>query len=191
MVAMMKCRFLAAVLGLVWIVGAHAGNGVPPELIQYKRWDNTKPNVLTVVSGQMVRTGYWFLASSFTFNVSWVNAGRQIEPIRKQLCDLLSRAQDNRCIGIDKPRFLIEELFLGPAADFQPSPVSDASRIGTQSLANIPAGAKKVLYLRVTQPNQPAKEVFSASFDDNTPDDDLRQIALEDGVLRVLRFRED
>ena len=66
-------------------------------------------------------------------------------------------------------------------------------QIGTETLASVPAGVEKVLHLRVIFLNQKhiPNEVISLAFDSKISDDDLRQIAYEEGVLRIPNFRED
>ncbi|MBZ0096048.1 MAG: hypothetical protein K8H75_11875 [Sulfuricella sp.] len=169
---------------------ANAGNGIKPELIQYRNWSGERPNVTTVVSGSIGANVPLFV---WRYNVSWTAQDRsQVENQRKQLCDLVNSAMGEKCSGPDSPAIAISEIFLGAAKDFSPSPVANENRIGVPTLASIPPGATRVLHLSVaTTRNKPAKEVAAIAFDDQVSDDALRQIAYEDGVLRVVGYRED
>ena len=57
-------------------------------------------------------------------------------------------------------------------------------------LAQIPPGVKKVLLLNVWGLGW-LRQSITAVYDDNVSDDDLRMLALEDGVYRIYMFRED
>jgi hypothetical protein len=178
-------------LALLTLMGmAHAGNRVDPSLIQYRKWEGAKPNVMAIVSGQVNRRlwVYW----SNPYNVQWSTL--KGDPVaaaqRDQLCELISKASDGMCQGSDRPRIEIRELFLGAAADFRPGAVSDEGHVGIEALAGVPPGAKRVLHLAVGQLGNRRMEVVAIAFDDVT-DDVLRQIAYEDGVLRALYYRED
>lgn len=187
--ALIYCA-LATVIGLGSASETQAGNRVDPTLIQYRNWDGAKPNVVTMISGQVSHSKWIHWGNPY--NVKWANLKNELVAVaqREQLCDLVNRASGGMCQGTESPRIEIREIFLGEAAQFQPSGVSDHNHIGRESLAGVPPGAKRVLHLALGQMGNLPMEVIAIAFDDVT-DDVLRQIAYEDGVLRALYYRED
>lgn len=166
----------------------HAGNGVDPKDIVYKDWGGKRPNVMTIVSGDIGRSVPLII---FSYNVAWYgNDKQQVPHMQKQLCDLVNRSMGEKCSGHESPTVEVFEAFFGAAKDFRPSNVDNEAYLGAQAFSRVPPGAKKIALLRVGKSQRVVRSVAAIAFDDIS-DDDLRQIAFEDGVLRALRYRED
>lgn len=166
---------------------ALAGNGIDPGQLKYKEWGGNKPKSITVISGQVGRNLRLF-GETFGQGVDWRDrSGNSITPMRNQICAL---ERGSSCKPWQPYGLSVLEAFLGDASEFRPAPESSDARLGVKALEHIGAGAKKVLLLRIIEGSIP-RESLTIAFDDNVSDDDLRQLALEEGVYRVLRFRED
>jgi hypothetical protein len=167
---------------------AYAGNGVDPKHIQYRDWSGKRPNVMTIVSGD-IGTNVPLIV--FSYNVAWYgNDKQQVPHMQKQLCDLVNRSMGDKCSGYEKPTVEVFEAYFGDAKDFKPSHVDSEAYLGAQAFSKVPPGAKRIALIRVGKSQRIVRSVAAIAFDDIS-DDDLRQIAFEDGVLRVLKYRED
>jgi hypothetical protein len=94
---------------------------------------------------------------------------------------------------IANPRFLdftIRELYLGDASGFKPQSESNENEIGVQSLQGIPPGAKRVLLLNVEKRLIGEHKQVAAIAMDDTSDEDLRRMALEQGVYKVMLWNQ-
>jgi hypothetical protein len=96
----------------------------------------------------------------------------------------------DKCSGYEKPTVEVFEAYFGDAKDFKPSHVDSEAYLGAQAFSKVPPGAKRIALIRVGKSQRIVRSVAAIAFDDIS-DDDLRQIAFEDGVLRVLKYRED
>lgn len=181
----MKVVLLFALL--LFNLQAMAGNGVDVEQLKFRDWGESRPKAITVISGQVGRNlRLW--GDVFGQGVDWRDRnGKTVEQMRNQIC-ALERAPT--CKQWQPFGLSVLEVFIGDAAEFRPAPETNEARIGVAALANIGTGAKKVLLLRIIEGSIP-RESLTITFDDNVSDEDLRQLALEEGVYRVLRFRED
>lgn len=182
---------LAVILAAIGVVPAQAANGVSESAIQYRDWGGAKPNVVILISSKM-KTQYVLFRQRE--NVSWMDVNKQQVPVlQRHLCDLMNRSNGDRCKGHDYPVVDVRELFLGTPEDFRSSHTaqrpSNQEYIGIDQLADLPPGAKKVLQLVFQTMNQ-MKSVVAVAYDDIV-DDDLRMIALEDGIYRAARWRSD
>lgn len=169
----------------------HAANGVSESAIQYHDWQGAKPNVVTMISSTMPKQFVLFRGSN---NVSWEDVNRnQVPALQAHLCALMNRSNNDTCKGSDTPAVFIREAFLGTPDEFRtaPSALSQSNKIyiGLDQLTDLPPGATRVLQL-IVQTMGHARTVISVAYDD-IPDDDLRMMALEDGIYRAARWRSD
>jgi hypothetical protein len=179
---------LAICIGLLGAAQtATAANGVSASKLTYQSWSQGKPNAQTLVSGVFDSNSSWMFVP---FNVSWAPAGKQdqIEPASSDLCKSISPGADHGCTGSSKPILIINELFAGDAKDFKPSGQSTVFHIGPETLSTIPEGAKQVLHLQVIFQGQP-REIMTISFDE-TPIEVLRTVSIEEGIYRVMRWKD-
>jgi hypothetical protein len=178
--------FLAAALSF----SAHASNGIDEDKIQYHDWHGAKPNVVTMISSKIQPR----FVLSWHFNASWRDShGQEVEPMQKVVCNLVNRSMGDKCTGTDSPAVDIRELFLGTPDAFKALPAANEATtkayIGVADLANLPPGAKRVLQVAVMVLGQ-VRTVISVAYD-NISDDDLRTIALEDGIYRAATWRSN
>lgn len=186
----MKAKFLMVCLAASLSLSAHASNGIDEDKIQYHDWHGAKPNVVTMISSKIQPR--WVL--SFHFNASWKDMhDQEIEPMRAVVCDLINRSMGDKCTGADSPAVDIRELFLGTPDDFKALPAASEpttkAYIGLADLASLPPGAKRVLQVAVMVLGQ-VRTVISVAYDDIS-DNDLRTIALEDGIYRAATWRSN
>lgn len=166
---------------------AYAGSGVDPSTLKYKNWGDNKPNTTTVFSKKMPLNLRLFSAVWST-GVDWQMKGRISNPeFRAKLCAIETASE---CRQLKPYGAVVIEEYLGPAEGFVPAPFSNDSRVGVESLKHIGDGAKKVLLLSIIE-GRMVRESVTVSFDSDISDNDLRQVALEEGVYRVFGFRED
>jgi len=187
----LETRFLMFCLVATLTLPAHAANGVSEKAIEYRDWGGAKPNVVTLISSQMQAQYVMFRQRE---NVSWLDVNKgQVPALQAHLCALMNRSNGDRCTGHENPVVDIRELFLGTPEEFKASPMSqqasNANYIGLDQLVDLPPGAKTVLQVAIQTMGQ-MKTVISVAYDD-VSDDDLRMIALEDGIYRAARWRSD
>lgn len=187
----MKPRFIAFCLALSLGLPAHAANGIDEDKVTYRDWGDAKPNVVTLISDKMPRT---FRIIFGKWNVAWIDMNRApVESLRARVCEIINRSHADKCTGAETPGLVIREAFLGTPEEFKQHPNSGVKSgkhaIGIDQLADLPPGAKRVIQVAVMEPNE-IRTVISVSYDDIS-DDDLRTMALEDGIYRVLRWRSN
>ncbi|MEW5967222.1 MAG: hypothetical protein AB1720_09570 [Pseudomonadota bacterium] len=188
---MKRIIYLAVILAAIGVAPAQAANGIDEDKVTYRDWGETKPNVVTFISDKMPRVFRPYIRS---FNVSWLDMRvAQVRSMQSYVCDIVNRTLVDKCKGAETPALLIREAFLGTAEEFKQHPNSGVKSgkhaIGIDQLADLPPGAKRVIQVAVMEVNE-IRTVISVSYDDIS-DDDLRTIALEDGIFRVLRWRSN
>jgi hypothetical protein len=182
-------RRLLGIVVMVCVSGAAlAGNGVDPATVSLRDWDGGRPRVQVVVSG---RFGTLLPLFVRTYNVSWKDGqGTEHERMHARFCDLINRNWADSCTTADSPRIRVLERYLGAPGGLAVNPIGTATQVGMDSLSGVGAGGSKVLYLEVWRNRTEKRELVAIAFDDGLSDEDLRDVAYEDGVLRMLGFRE-
>jgi hypothetical protein len=179
-------QFLFVIFLLANLTQARAGNGIDANTIRYKSWPAPGPSAVSVISGQVVRNLRLF-GKVLPNGVSWEDSEyHPLENMQRQICDLVGEP----CAPFKSRGVRVHEIYLGDRDSFSPPMLGGPSLIGLDSLENIGFGAKRVLVLQVEDMGQ-LMQTATVVFDAQISDDDLRQIALEDAVYRVLRYRED
>lgn len=165
---------------------AIAGNGINAGEIPYKAFPDGRPRSVTVITGQ-VGKNLRLLGSVLPNGVAWEDRNDQPqEAFRQQICQLA-----NEPCQTYKPRGVgVGELYLGTPDGLHLPLIGTPAVIGIDSLAEVGFGAKRVLLLSVEDMGHVMQSI-TIVFDDGVTDDQLRQIALEDGVYRVLRYRDE
>lgn len=186
----MKPRFIAICLALSLGLPAHAANGIDEDKVTYRDWGDAKPNVATLISDKMPRT----FRIIWKFNVAWLDMNRApVESLQSHVCGIVNRSLGDKCTGSETPTVMMREAFLGTPEEFKQHPNSRVKSgkhaIGIDQLADLPPGAKRVIQVAVMEWGE-IRTVISVAYDDIS-DDDLRMIALEDGIYRVLRWRSN
>lgn len=173
----------SALLSLV----VQAGNGIDPARLNYRHaWSGGEPRAVSILSGQ-VSKNLALTGRNFSPGVDWEDAmGRPKPEFRQQICQLIP---GDPCPPFRAGGIRIKEEYLGEPAGFRPAPLSSEQRIGPDALPQVGYGGRRVISLLIQDMGQ-VRQSLTVSFDD-IGDDELRQIALEDAVYRVLRFRED
>lgn len=165
-----------------------AGNGVNADALKYNDWIMSRPNAVTFVSNQVVRNAPWLSPGIYRWQ------DRERNPVAAQeaiLCAVARPGLEIECAERQRSgRAFIDESYLGSAAQFTPSLLSDSSSIGRDDLAILPPGAIRVLVVNIVSPGQPRVQVATIAYEEIS-DDALRQLALEEGVYRALRWRDD
>ena len=173
---------------------AYAGNWVSAKDLKFEQWPNGRPQSVTTTTGVIDGSIQIFPGPPLGFGVNWVdgNKQRQWKPLNK-LCEL-NKGASYKCGEAHKevPN-LIEEFYLGPPDKLRLQGGQKTKRWAPLSMADleqIPPGVKKVLVLNVWGLGW-LRQSITAVYDENVSDDDLRMLALEDGVYRIYLFRED
>ncbi len=168
-------------------LAAQAGNGIDPARLNYRNaWPGGEPRAVSILSGQVPKN-LALTGRSFSLGVDWEDAmGRPKPELRQQICRLIA---GDPCPPFRAGGVRIKEDYLGEPAGFRPAALSSEQRIGADALAQVGYGGRRVISLLIQDMGQ-VRQSLTVSFDD-IGDDELRQIALEDAVYRVLRFRED
>lgn len=165
---------------------AIAGNGINAGKIPYKAFPDGRPRSVTIITGQ-VGKNLRLLGSVLPNGVAWEDLkDLPQEAFRQQICQLA-----NEPCQTYKPRGVgIGELYLGTPDGLHLPLIGTPAVIGVDSLVEVGFGAKRVLLLSVEDMSHVMQSI-TIVFDDGITDDQLRQIALEDGVYRVLRYRDE
>lgn len=185
----MRIFGIAGALGLALATTgapAAAANGVDPATIGFKDWGTSKPATLTVVAARGAVKKAVFFDDNFSFR--W-EGSPAMSAIGTELLARNGIQPDERM-----PR-VVKELYLGPPAGVplpgrSPGTGGSDVRLSLEHLREIPPGAVRVLLTR-TGAGIWAGQAITISFDAALPDDELRHIHFEEGVLRVLGYRED
>ena len=165
---------------------AVAGNGIDSSTIPYKKWPNLRPASVSVISGRVVKNLRLF-GGTLPQGVAWeTSKDESQEKFRQQICSLAKEP----CKPFYRQGVGIGELYIGEPAKAPLPQLGDPQQIGLDSLAEVGAGAKRILLLSVEDMGQ-TLQTATIVFDAAVTDDELRQLALEDAVYRVLRYRED
>ena len=172
----------------LWLASAtaFAGNNAANSLNYRNDWPNGNPRALTLISDRTLSP--LFGKRTFEGGVIWETA--RSEPIslsRERLCKATYR--DMPCTTFVEGGIRVVEAYLGEPVGWKPYGVSTQDNIGPHVLETIGAGATKVLALTVKDRSFIRRSVTIAF--DPVSDDELRDIALEDAVYRILRLRED
>lgn len=165
---------------------AIAGNGINAGKIPYKAFQDGRPRSVTIITGQ-VGKNLRLLNNVLPNGVAWEDRkDRPQEVFRQQICQLA-----NEPCQPYKPRGVgVGELYLGTPDGLHLPLIGTLTVIGIDSLADVGFGAKRVLLLSVEDMGHVMQSI-TIVFDDGVTDEELRQIALEDGVYRVLRYRDE
>lgn len=186
------CAILGTLCALA-IGSAHAAKGVDPKDIVYETWPNGRPQSMTVTSGYIdVSIQFW--GPPLGTGVVWFDANKQKQwkPLNK-LCQL-NVGSKLQCGETAHPHpFMIEEVYIGQPSGLRLAGGQKTKRFAPLSatdLEGIPPNAQKVLLLNVWNLGL-LRQSLTVVYDEGVTDDELRMIALEDGVYRIYRFRED
>lgn len=184
-----KVANLSCLLALSALLGsgiAFAGNGINAGKIPYKAFPDGRPRSVTIITGQ-VGKNLRILNNVLPNGVAWEDRKDQPqEAFRQQICQLANEP----CLPY-KPRGVgVGELYLGTPDGLHLPLIGTPAVIGIDSLTEVGFGAKRVLLLSVEDMGHVMQSI-TIVFDDGINDDQLRQIALEDGVYRVLRYRDE
>lgn len=187
---MKRVVYLAVILAAIGVAPAQAANGIDEDKVTYREWGETKSNVVTLISDKMPRT----FRIIWKYNVAWLDMNRvPVESLQARVCETVNRSMGDKCRGAETPALMMREAFLGSAEEFKQHPNSGVKSgkhaIGIDQLADLPPGAKRVIQVAVMEPGE-IRTVISVSYDDIS-DEDLRTVALEDGIYRVLRWRSN
>ncbi len=186
------CAILGTLCALA-IGSAHAAKGVDPKDIVYETWPNGRPASITVTSG-FIDMSIQLWAAPMATGVVWFDANKQKQwkPLDK-LCKL-NVGSDIKCGEVkNQVPHLVEEAYLGPPSGLRIAGGQKTNRFATLSTADlegIPPNAQKALLLNVWNLGL-LRQSLTVVYDEGVTDDELRMIALEDGVYRIYRFRED
>lgn len=157
----------------------------PRHQLESSDWQGvTKGKVLIVATGRLPSPLFMFPAKEGKFE--WEGS--------TELSQLGDQATlDAGYAARNKPRFRVSEEFFGDADELRqrlPGSLVEPGRLTLWHVRNIPIGAQKVLRLRIydalLQP--PPHEILVIAFDD-LPLEVMRRVALEDGVLPMLKMR--
>lgn len=184
----MKHFFLT--ISCLFVLGsAHAGNGATPETLKFHQWGK-KPSVVTVISDELTSLGLSMRRTTVLYG--WLDmSGKHVEPQQTVLCELAFPGNPDRCKKMYVPNdCFIVERYLGPADGFKPPVRSTKEVVGAPDFSSFPPGAVKVIVLDVRTANVSKLQVVSVAYEDIS-NEDLRQIALEEGVYRALKWREE
>lgn len=161
--------------------------GESPRLSYRTDWPNGNPRALTLISDRMP-TSISFGERVFSKGVDWVVHIDQVPKLRQRLCQVVYPAAP--CPAFSKGGIRVAETYLGEPAKFTPyRTIAKPEHIGTEALISIGAGATRMLALTI-EDGDIVRRSLTIAFDPLS-DDELRDIALEDAVYRVLRFRKD
>ena len=165
---------------------AIAGNGINAGKIPYKAFPDGRPKSVTIITGQVGKNLRLF-NKVLPNGVAWEDRKDQPqEAFRQQICQLA-----NEPCQTYKPRGVgVGELYLGTPDGLHLPLIGTPAAIGVDSLGEVGFGARRVLLLSVEDMGHVMQSI-TIVFDDGVTDDQLRQIALEDGVYRVLRYRDE
>lgn len=180
----------AAGLAIAMSVGVAQAGIVDEDKLQYRDWGGAKPNVITFISSKVPLA--WTYYSRY--DVTWLDMqSGLVESMQSRVCEMVNRSTDNKCKGPESPMLTIKEAFLGTPEDFKAHPTanvrSNKMSLGIDQLADLPPGATRIIQMGIRELNN-LRMVISVAYDDIS-DDDLRTIALEDGVYRVMRWRSN
>ncbi len=160
--------------------------GESPRLSYRTDWPNGNPRALTLISARM--PGSLFGALKFEGGVDWDTARSVPVPAyRERLCALTYPKA--HCPPWSSEGLRVVETYLGQPSGWQPYGINALDNVGQEALLGIGDGATKVLVLTVHHRTMTRRSVTMAF--DPVSDDELRDIALEDAVYRILHFRGD
>lgn len=183
---MKRHKVFCLIAGWVICPLVFAGNGIDSSSISYKKWPNGRPASVSVISGQVVKNLRLF-GGILPQGVAWENEkGESQEKFRQQICTLAKEP----CKPFNRHGVVIRELYLDDPSKVLLPKLGGPQHIGLDSLAEVGAGAKRILILSVEDMAQ-TMQTATIVFDAKVTDDELRQLALEDAAYRVLRYRED
>lgn len=185
-----KSIMRAAGLAIAMGMGAAQAGIIDEDKLQYRDWGGAKPHAITFISSKVPLA--WTYYSRY--DVAWLDMQNvQVAPLQSRICEMVNRSTDNKCKGPESPMLAIKETFLGSPEDFKVHPTANVKSnklvLGLDQLAELPPGAKRIIQMGVRQASD-LRMVISVSYDDIS-DDDLRTIALEDGIYRALRWRSN
>jgi hypothetical protein len=180
----------AAALAITLCANAVQAGIIDEDKLQYRDWGGAKPNVITFISSKVPLA--WTYYSRY--DVTWLDMqSGLVESMQSRVCEMVNSSTDNKCKGPESPMLTIKEAFLGTPEDFRAHPAanvrSNKMALGVDQLADLPPGAKRIIQMGIRELNN-LRMVISVAYDDIS-DDDLRTIALEDGVYRVMRWRSN
>ena len=162
-----------------------AGNGVDSAKIQLKSFANGRPQSVTAISGQVGKNLRLF-GKVLPNGVSWEDGQYQsLQAYESQIC----RLTQDLCVPFFGQGVRIHEVYIGGVDGISLPPVGNIFTIGLDSLTDVGYGAKKIILLNVEDMGHKMQSA-TVFFDETVSDEDMRQIALEDAVYRVLRFRD-
>ena len=182
-------RFFITISCLFVLGSAHAGNGATPETLNFHQWEKRSPVVTVISDVYSIKTLFPLSAPIFH---GWIDSHQnRVEPQEAILCELSFPGKPDRCKEMyGRNHSFIVERYLGPADEFKPPVGSSKEVVGVSDLADLPPGAVKVIVLDVRTANVSKLQVVSVAYEDIS-DSDLRQVALEEGVYRALKWREE
>ena len=181
-----RCKTFSTIVGCVVCTSVFAGNGIDSSTIPYKQWPNGRPASVSVISGKVIKNLRLF-GGTLPQGVAWENSnGETQEEFRQKICNLANEpCKPFRQYGVS-----VIEHFLGKPANTYLPKLGTPQQMGRDSLNEIGHGAKRILLLSVQEMGL-VMQTATVVFDETVTDDELRQLALEDAVYRVLRYRED
>ncbi|MCK6389409.1 MAG: hypothetical protein L6Q40_00070 [Azonexus sp.] len=150
-------------------------------------WPNGNPRALTLISAKMparLPLGQ----REYPKGVDWVVHINTVPRLRQRLCQTIYPAAS--CIPFVDGGIRVAETYLGDVAKYVPyRTIGTPEYISTEALIPIGAGGTRMLALTV-EDGAMVRRALTIAFDP-VSDDELRDIALEDAVYRILRLRED
>ena len=175
--------FFGAMLLVLYGSVAVAGGGVKAETIRLTERQDASPRAVVVFGGR-VDVSYTSWAPAKQGCLTWAQAPDVVADHEGMLAKNEYNVDAGRASGRCQ---IVQEVHLGDVEGL-------TLRVGVKPLTQkqidgIPYGVKKALHLIVFDHNRPY-ELLAVSFD-NMSDADLRRIAYEEGILRVLKYRED
>ena len=161
-----------------------AANGINPKQLKYADWADSPPKAIVVLSGYEPLGRNQAIAKGLRW-VDPVASYQNAEPQQTTLCDLWFPDKRQKCD--DEARYApeIRENYLGPAIG-----LSAPTTFAKDDLAKLPPGVTKVLLLQVKIGDVRDHHILAAGYGEIS-DADLRQVALEQGVYRVMRYVEE
>ena len=162
-----------------------AGNGVDSAKIHFKTFANGRPQSVTAISGQVVKNLRLF-GGVLPNGVSWEDGHyRSLQAYESQIC----RLTNEPCVPFSGKGVRIHEVYIGGVDGVSLPQIGNLFTIGLDSLVDVGYGAKKIILLNVEDMGQKMQSA-TVFFDGTLSDEEMRQVALEDAVFRVLRFRD-
>lgn len=184
----MKTNFFVVLLFLVVF-------SVPQKGMAVNDIDNWKElsagKTITIITNQHIRHG----GGNNDGEVEWMRFDNGSVSRHPGMSLLSSQATKEKYPETKALRFRVYEEYAGPAQYINlPYLPASHNRISKAGLSNVPYGAKQAIYIQATDLSGSHPELISGviavSFEDLSLEV-LRRVALEDGVLRAFRVRDN